>query len=365
MTFLSGHTQISWSPDGRYLAAARAPSGTGTPRAPGSTSFPHRAVSLGASRRRPRPPTTVHPPSHPTAVAWRTRPANRRRRVTSRCWTWTRRSRRSVRHAGWPTSIDVINGLAWTRDGTSVIYDSERAVGVFYLWRVGVDGTRPPERIEVAGLHARMPATVPSRDRLAFSQDEVRHRHLPVRARPRLTARDRVVIRRSPARSSPRTVVASRSVPLARARRSRSGWLRPTGPARTQLTHGPGRWQGSPHWSPDGRQIAFDSEAADGRWHIWTHRRRRGHSAADHDRIGRERADVVPRRALDLSLGERDRSLAYAGSRGRARARHQRRVHRLRGRIRRWQRPPLSGTERWRGAHCWPCRSPGDRCDRS
>jgi Tol biopolymer transport system component len=37
-----------------------------------------------------------------------------------------------------------------------------------------------------------------------------------------------------------------------------------------QLTHGPGRWQGSPHWSPDGRQVAFDSLAADGSWHIWT-----------------------------------------------------------------------------------------------
>lgn len=36
-----------------------------------------------------------------------------------------------------------------------------------------------------------------------------------------------------------------------------------------QLTHGPGRWQGSPHWSPDGRQIAFDSQAEEGRRHIW------------------------------------------------------------------------------------------------
>jgi Tol biopolymer transport system component len=35
------------------------------------------------------------------------------------------------------------------------------------------------------------------------------------------------------------------------------------------LTHGPGRWQGSPHWSPDSRQIAFDSQAEDGRRHIW------------------------------------------------------------------------------------------------
>ena len=38
----------------------------------------------------------------------------------------------------------------------------------------------------------------------------------------------------------------------------------------TRLTRGPGRQQGSPSWSPDGRVIAFDSQAEDGRKDIWT-----------------------------------------------------------------------------------------------
>ena len=38
----------------------------------------------------------------------------------------------------------------------------------------------------------------------------------------------------------------------------------------TQLTHGPGLWQGSPRWSPDGRRIAFDSYDEDGHSDIWT-----------------------------------------------------------------------------------------------
>jgi Tol biopolymer transport system component len=37
-----------------------------------------------------------------------------------------------------------------------------------------------------------------------------------------------------------------------------------------QLTHGPGRWQGAPRWSPDGHRIAFDSLGEDGVWHVWT-----------------------------------------------------------------------------------------------
>ena len=36
-----------------------------------------------------------------------------------------------------------------------------------------------------------------------------------------------------------------------------------------QLTHGPGRDQGSPYWSPDGRRIAFDSQGQDNQFHIW------------------------------------------------------------------------------------------------
>ena len=37
-----------------------------------------------------------------------------------------------------------------------------------------------------------------------------------------------------------------------------------------RLTRGPGRQQGSPSWSPDGRVIAFDSQGEGGRRDIWT-----------------------------------------------------------------------------------------------
>ncbi len=37
-----------------------------------------------------------------------------------------------------------------------------------------------------------------------------------------------------------------------------------------QITRGPGLWQGSPRWSPDGGRVAFDSQGEDGQWDIWT-----------------------------------------------------------------------------------------------
>ena len=41
------------------------------------------------------------------------------------------------------------------------------------------------------------------------------------------------------------------------------------GSAATQVTHGPGQWQCSPSWAPDGRRLAFESLGADGQWSIW------------------------------------------------------------------------------------------------
>jgi dipeptidyl aminopeptidase/acylaminoacyl peptidase len=167
------------------------------------------------------------------------------------------------------TSVELINGLTWTRDGTSLIYGSQPAAAVYYLWRVGVDGTHPPERIEVAGLGAMQPATARSRDRLAFSR----------------VLYDQDIYRLERGRASQPVIVSSyddsgaefspdgRRITFnsSRSEEAVEVWVAAAdGSNAHQLTHGPGRWQGSPHWSPDGRRIAFDSEAADGRWHIWT-----------------------------------------------------------------------------------------------
>jgi Tol biopolymer transport system component len=158
-------------------------------------------------------------------------------------------------------------GLAWTRDGTSLVY-SDWLSGV-RLWRVSIQGDEPPRQIEIAGFGAIQPAIAASRDRLAFSRSGAQSDIYRFEVgRPA----EAVVVSSfndwNPHLSPDGSRFAFES--------DRGGggseiWLAAAdGSNPTQLTHGPGRWQGSPRWSPDGRRIAFDSYGEDGQSDIWT-----------------------------------------------------------------------------------------------
>src|SRR5262249_20325417 len=65
-----------------------------------------------------------------------------------------------------------VNGLAWTRDGLSLVYGTLDGSGTLGgLYRVGVAADGKPERIELAGTGAGDPATTASRDRLVFRRN--------------------------------------------------------------------------------------------------------------------------------------------------------------------------------------------------
>ena len=162
----------------------------------------------------------------------------------------------------------MLGALTWARDGRSIVgWGPEANLFMTYLWRVWVDGERPVERVEIAGMNTARPTIAATGDRLAFSRSES----------------DVDVFRFQEGQSAKRVISSSfldfSPQVSADARRlafnsNRSGdvrlWLAGSdGASALQLTAGPGDWQGSAHWSPDSRQIAFDAHMADGSWHVW------------------------------------------------------------------------------------------------
>ncbi len=265
LTDLSVVPPISWSPDGRYIAVVRAPSGANPDREAGIWIVPTQAgtpraltspVTLGdVGHRAP----TFSPDGRHLAYVSCPEPLT--------CHVEVLELDATLAPVGQPrrltrTGFNSIGTLAWTRDGTTVVFDNLSAYAVSYLWRVAVDGNTPAERIEVAGLGANSPATTPARDRLAF-----------VRGRFDTDidvfegGGTRTIITSAFTDFQPAFSPDGRRIAFCSSRSANSVevWVSAAdGSGAQQLTHGPGRWQCSPHWSPDGRRIVFDSRQSTG-----------------------------------------------------------------------------------------------------
>jgi eukaryotic-like serine/threonine-protein kinase len=261
-----GAPQLAWSPDGKWIVAAggpSAPGGSGIFVIPVDGGEPRRVVLPKGEQRLGSPalardghrlaymtcmPTSGGPSCAVDVVELddRLQPVSSARRLVAGV---------------------VPGGLVWSPDGASVLYTMSPAPEMYYLWRAWVDGGRAPERVELAGLGACMPAIPAERNRLAFSRD------LNIASVYTLEPAPRPVLVSSfwdiqPQFSPDGTHLVFTS--------SRSGealdiWLASAdGSNAHQLTHGPGTTQGSPSWSPDGRHIAFDSKGDGGRLAVWT-----------------------------------------------------------------------------------------------
>jgi Tol biopolymer transport system component/DNA-binding winged helix-turn-helix (wHTH) protein len=256
--------RVAWSPDGRYLAAQR-------------VAKPGGICLIPLDGGEPRQVIESKPPRADSAPAFS--PDGRRLAYRScatpiyGCDVYVLDVDRALVPMSsprriTPSTVPLIGSLAWTRDGRSVIYNSFSPL-ITYLWRVEADGTRPPERVEAAGLGAAMPAVALSRDRLAFVRIVV----------------DTDVYRFQPGRPIAPALVSSFLEAETRfspdGRRLAFASMRSTdtfriwtaasdGSGAQQATFGPGFQQGSPWWSPDGRRIAFDAFTDDWHTHIWT-----------------------------------------------------------------------------------------------
>jgi len=168
--FPARDAQLSWSPDGRFLTAARFGSATEKdPRAAGIYLIP----VLGGEPRSITSPTTAT--YHSDSALSRD---GRHLAYVScfnalSCQVDVVELDRDYAPAGPPRRLTrragFIRGLAWARDGTLIYGDFTAGNG---LWRASIVGDRPPEKIEFAGLGPQQPATVASLDRLAFVQDQ-------------------------------------------------------------------------------------------------------------------------------------------------------------------------------------------------
>jgi Tol biopolymer transport system component/aminoglycoside phosphotransferase (APT) family kinase protein len=261
--------QLSWSPDDRYLAAARPstqragdstgiyllPTGGGTPRRITGATAP-------ASDRDP----AISPDGHRLAYF----------ACSNCCWggcdVMVLDVDADLVRVSAPRKLTSMGaqmeGLAWARDGKTLVFGSVQ--GMFrYVFRVAVDGRTPAERLEVAGLGARGPATAASRDRLVFerSNDDSDIYRLDLRGQERAVSTSSL-LERTPVFSPDGRHIAFSS---ARSGQTLRIWVAAAdGSQARELAPEMGSTQWAPAWAPDGRTIAFRSGAQDKQVHIWT-----------------------------------------------------------------------------------------------
>jgi Tol biopolymer transport system component len=256
--------KLSWSPDGRYIAAGRS-----STQKPGASTGIYFIPTHSGS---PRLVTQAKAPERDSDPSFS--PDGRRLAYFScknplwgACDVWTVDLDANFVPTAVPrrqTSMTThMDGLTWTRDGRTLVFGAV-GPGLFrHLWRVEVNGRLAPERLDVAGAGAQHPATVLSRDRLVFASSRV----------------DSDIYRVDGSTSRPVAVSSSddgypvfspdgRFIAFCSAR---SGdaidiWIAAAdGSAPRQLTRDMGPVQRTPSWAANGRNIAFESQKT-----IWT-----------------------------------------------------------------------------------------------
>jgi serine/threonine protein kinase len=259
--------QLSWSPDGRWLAAAKAPRGN---EPPGGIYL--MSVENGDVRAltQPKPPAFDLSPAFSAdgkSLAYASCEGGGR----PVCDVQILSLDSQLQPQGEPRRLTHqrlwLTGLCWLPDGHSVVYTSGDAAGG-HMWRVLTDSVATPQLVEL-GWKASSPSSTRNRDRLAFVRevgdtDLYRFRLDSTRTSP--------LVQSTFFELQPQYSPDGRRIVFASWRSGQFDiWVADAeGSNPMRLTRGPGRSQGYPGWSPDGQSVVFDSQADDGRVTVWT-----------------------------------------------------------------------------------------------
>jgi Tol biopolymer transport system component/TolB-like protein len=156
-----------------------------------------------------------------------------------------------------------IHSLAWTADGSQIVFSSNRGGG-FSLWRVAVSGGTP-ERVAVAGQNVYSPAISLRGNRLAYNVSFADSNiwRIDRRAANRQSSPTRLIASTRQDHSPQFSPDGKRIVFVSDRSGNEEIWVcESDGSHLAQLTFSDSATSGTPRWSPDGQQIVFDARPA-------------------------------------------------------------------------------------------------------